>query len=778
MNLDNLLQRLEFHKVLEYHQNYLNTENGILLLYNSSPYSDRDTIIKEGTFVSEAKEILINNDIPPIYHLPLLDEVIAKTKIEGSRLSIEQIYSVLKLLEISRNLINFLKNKDNCDKLKEEFAHKLYSNKNLENEIRSIFTETGEINDNASTKLREIRNEIREKNFILQKVINRILKELKDISYVQGDYVTLNEGRVVLPVKAEHKRHVKGFIHSESATGQTVYIEPAETLELNNEILSLSFAEKREIDRILTVITKKLSEISLELKEVLYVIAKLDLIFAKARYSLEINGSFPTIDNEKPFELINARHPILLKKFGIEKTIPLNFSIKDNIVTLITGPNAGGKTIVLKTLGLNLLLVYSGFHIPIHPDSNLHLFDNIMIDIGDEQSIESSLSTFSSHLSNYKEILDNATKDSFILLDEIGTGTDPEEGGAIAAAILNTLKNRGTKTLATTHLGKLKIMANDTEGFQNASMEYDLQNLVPTYRFRQGIPGSSYAFEVAERIGFSKEFIAESKTYLDNSKTNIEKFLVELEEKTRVLNQKLKSVEIENTKLKGLTELYQQKINKLEKDKKEIINSAKTEANLILQKVNSQIEKTIKSIKESAADKQVIKERRAEIEKLKENLKISEDKVEKIELNFETGDYVKIKNTDSIGIIESILDNKIIIVLVGSLKMKVKVDDVELSSKNAYKIEQKNTLKVSPNYANYTLDIRGERALDVRNIVNKFLDQSYAAGLDRVEILHGKGTGALKKVVWEILKEHEGVNKFYFASIESGGEGITIVELK
>jgi DNA mismatch repair protein MutS2 len=778
MNLDNLLQRLEFHKVLEYHQNYLNTENGILLLYNSSPYSDRDTIIKEGTFVSEAKEILINNDIPPIYHLPLLDEVIAKTKIEGSRLSIEQIYSVLKLLEISRNLINFLKNKDNCDKLKEEFAHKLYSNKNLENEIRSIFTETGEINDNASTKLREIRNEIREKNFILQKVINRILKELKDISYVQGDYVTLNEGRVVLPVKAEHKRHVKGFIHSESATGQTVYIEPAETLELNNEILSLSFAEKREIDRILTVITKKLSEISLELKEVLYVIAKLDLIFAKARYSLEINGSFPTIDNEKPFELINARHPILLKKFGIEKTIPLNFSIKDNIVTLITGPNAGGKTIVLKTLGLNLLLVYSGFHIPIHPDSNFHLFDNIMIDIGDEQSIESSLSTFSSHLSNYKEILDNATKDSFILLDEIGTGTDPEEGGAIAAAILNTLKNRGTKTLATTHLGKLKIMANDTEGFQNASMEYDLQNLVPTYRFRQGIPGSSYAFEVAERIGFSKEFIAESKTYLDNSKTNIEKFLVELEEKTRVLNQKLKSVEIENTKLKGLTELYQQKINKLEKDKKEIINSAKTEANLILQKVNSQIEKTIKSIKESAADKQVIKERRAEIEKLKENLKISEDKFEKIELNFETGDYVKIKNTDSIGIIESILDNKNIIVLVGSLKMKVKVDDIEISSKNAYKIEQKNTLKVSPNYANYTLDIRGERALDVRNIVNKFLDQSYAAGLDRVEILHGKGTGALKKVVWEILKEHEGVNKFYFASIESGGEGITIVELK
>lgn len=775
---ENLLQRLEFHKILEYHRPFLNTENGVEKLFNSTPLNELSTIIREGKFIDEAKEILIKNDIPPINHLPLLDEIIAKTEIEGSRLLVEQIYNILKLLEISRNLITFLKNKENCETIKSEFENKLYVNKQLENEIRSIFTETGDINDNASSRLRDIRNEIREKNFTLQKVITKILKQLKESAYVQGDYVTLNEGRVVLPVKAEHKRHVKGFIHSESATGQTVYIEPTETLDLNNEILSLSFAEKREIDRILTVITKKLSAVSYELKNVLYIVAKLDLIFAKAKYSLEINGSFPTIDSKRPFEFINARHPILLKKFGFDKTIPLSFSIKDNIVTLITGPNAGGKTVVLKTLGLNLLLIYSGFHIPIHPDSNIHLFDNIMIDIGDEQSIESSLSTFSSHLSNYKQILDYATGNTFVLLDEIGTGTDPEEGGAIAATVLNILKNRGTKTLATTHLGKLKIMANETIGFQNASMEYDIQNLAPTYRFRQGIPGSSYAFEVAERIGFTKEFLIEAKGFIDTDKTNIEKFLVELEEKTRLLNQKLKSAEIENSKLKGLTELYQQKVTKLDKEKKEIINNAKTEANFILKSANSQIEKTIKNIKESSADSLVIKKEKQEIEKLKQNYKINKEEKKEIELNFEIGDYVKIKNTDSIGIIESFLDETNLIVLVGTIKMKVKIKDIDLSSKSAYKTDLKNNIKITANYANYKLDIRGERAGEISNKVIKFLDKSYTSGLDRVEILHGKGTGALKKVVWDILKEHESVSKFYFASIESGGEGITIVELK
>lgn len=774
---DLVLNKLEFVKVLEYLLKYLNTENGKELLLKIRPYSNLSQIVLEGSFVTEAKNILIYNDIAPINYLPNLTETISKTKIDGARLSINQVLDVLHLIETSRNLYVFLKNKEDAVNLNEHFTNYLYHNKSLEHDIKSIFTETNEISDNASSKLREIRYELRDKNAKLQKVVNKILKQLSDLSYVQDEYVTLSEGRIVVPVRAEHKRHVKGFIHSESASGQTVYIEPAETLDLNNEILSLTFAEKREIDRILLELTKKISLELKELKNTLYLVSKLDVIFAKAKYSIDIDGIFPTLEQNKPLSFLYARHPILLKKYGKEKTIPLNFTINKNIVTLITGPNAGGKTVVLKTVGLTTLLVMSGFHVPMHPDSNLHYFDNVIIDIGDEQSIESDLSTFSSHLANYKYILDEADSDTLVLLDEIGTGTDPEEGGAIAANILLSLRNRKTKTLATTHLGKLKIMANDLDGFQNASMEYDSINLAPTYLFRQGIPGSSYAFEVAERIGFSKEFIENARKSIDEDKTKIEKFLIELENKSKLLNDKLKHAEIENTRLSGLANLYQGKVDKLEKEKKEIINKAKVEAEFLLSNVNRQIEHTIKSIKESSADKSVIKDEKSKIEKLKQVNKIEKKDVTQEKI-FELGQLVKIKNTSTYGYIESFIDEKSVLLLSGSLRLKVKKDEIEFSSKSEQKKDLTSTSKLSVNYQSLTLDIRGERANEIEFKVIKFLDESYTSGTNRVEILHGKGTGALKKVVWDILKKHEGVNKFYYASIEHGGEGITVVELK
>ncbi len=776
-----ILNKLEFVKVLEYNLKFVSTENGKELLLNSFPFGKINQAQLEGSYVTEAKEILIHNDIPPINYLPNLTDAIIKSKIDGVRLNITQVLDILNLIEISRNLVSFLKSKPNAENINKNFTEFLYFNKVLEHSIRSIFNENKEISDNASPKLREIRSEIREKNDRLQKVVNKILKQLSDAAYVQEEYVTISEGRIVLPIKAEHKRHVKGFIHSESASGQTVYIEPAETLDLNNEILSLSFAEKREIDRILANLTKKIGEVSFELKNTLYLIAKIDTLFAKARYSIDIDGCFPTILNENPLHFIDARHPILLKKYGKNKTIPLNFKIDKNIITLITGPNAGGKTVVLKTVGLLELLVLSGFHVPIHPDSNLHYFENMIIDIGDEQSIESDLSTFSSHLANYKKILDFADADTLVLLDEIGTGTDPEEGGAIAATILQRLKNVGTKTLATTHLGKLKILANDLDGFQNASMEYDSENLAPTYLFRQGVPGSSYAFEVAERIGFSKSFIEEAKESIDDDKTKVETFLIELENKSKKLSEKLKTSELENARLAGLTSLYQTNIDKIEKEKKEIINQAKQKADLYLSSVNRQIELTIKNIKESSANKDVIKQEKQKVEKLKVNAKsfITENVRIKEEKNiFAVGDLVKIKNTSTSGNIETVLDDENVIITSGNMKLKVKLTELDPLSKKEQKKEESKISKISVNYQNLTLDIRGERANEIELKVIKFLDISYSNGTNRVEILHGKGTGALKKVVWDILKRHHGVNKYYYANIEHGGEGITVVELK
>ncbi|MFH0733921.1 MAG: endonuclease MutS2 [bacterium] len=776
-----ILNKLEFVKVLEYNLKFVYTENGKELLLNSLPLKNASLAQLEGSYVTEAKEILIHNDIPPINYLPNLTDAIVRSKIEGVRLNINQVLDILNLLEISRNLVSFLKSKPDAENINKNFTGLLYFNKVLEQSIRSIFNENKEISDHASPKLREIRNEIREKNDRLQRVVNKILKQLSESSYVQEEYMTISEGRIVLPIKAEHKRHVKGFIHSESASGQTVYIEPAETLDLNNDILSLSFAEKREIDQILSNLTKKIGEVSLELKNTLYIISKIDTIFAKARYSIDIDGCFPTIFNDKPLFFIDARHPILLKKYGKNKTIPLNFKIDKNIITLITGPNAGGKTVVLKTVGLLELLVLSGFHVPIHVDSNLHFFENMIIDIGDEQSIETDLSTFSSHLANYKKILDFADDKTLVLLDEIGTGTDPEEGGAIAATILQRLKNSSTKTLATTHLGKLKILANDLEGFQNASMEYDSENLAPTYLFRQGVPGSSYAFEVAERIGFSKSFIAEAKESIDDDKTKVETFLIELENKTKKLNDKLKITELENARLSGLTSLYQNNLDKIDKEKKEIINQAKQKADLYLSGVNRQIELTIKNIKEAGANKDIVKQEKQKVEKLKLNAKSfkNENVGNKEEIvSYVVNDLVKIKNTSTFGTIETILDEKSAIITSGSMKLKVKFSEIEPVSKKEQKKEVSKISKISVNYQNLTLDIRGERGNEIEFKVIKFLDDSYSTGTNRVEILHGKGTGVLKKIVWEILKQHHGVNKYYYASIEHGGEGITVVELK
>ena len=480
----------------------------------------------------------------------------------------------------------------------------MFVDKVFEHHIQKVINENGEVKENASSKLSEIRSEIRRKNDELIKAVNRLIKNYSEQDFIREDYLTLRDGRIVVPVKSEHKRHIKGFIHSESSTGQTVYIEPEETLDLNNELVSLSFAEKREIERILKELTKKIGSVYTELSLTLQTISYIDSIFARAKYSIEIVGSFPELDSKKGLEIKDARHPILLKKFGRPNTIPLNVKIIENKIILITGPNAGGKTVVLKTIGLLCLMVQSGFHIPTSPDSNFHVYNNLLLDIGDQQSIEDDLSTFSSHLLNIKNILDNSDQNSLVLLDEIGTGTDPTEGAALASAILLQLKDKGTTVFATTHHGELKLIANDIDGFENAAMEFDHVNLKPTYNFKQGIPGSSYAFEIAHRIGFENDFINLAKEHLDSGKHSIEKFLIEIEAKSNRLETKLKSLEIENSRLEGLSNLYKQNIEKLDKEKKEILKKAKMEADDYLNNINKKFELVIKELKESNADKE------------------------------------------------------------------------------------------------------------------------------------------------------------------------------
>jgi len=776
------LEKLEYQKVLNYISRYCVTDNGKERILSLRPFSDIVQIEQKGKAVSGAKEILIKNDFPPLEYLPDLHEVLSRSRIDGVSLTTKNILEVLKLAVISRRMFQFIQSSENESNYLDQLRNSLFVDKVFEHHISKIFSENGEIRDDASPKLKEIRIEIREKEATLQKIVKKMLKQLSESYLVQEEYITQRDGRIVLPVKAEHKRHVRGFIHSESSTGQTVYIEPEETLEMNNEILSLSFAEKREIEKILRTVTIKIGEQSELLKSSLTALSEIDYIFACANYSIETIGSFPSFERNKSFEVIDGRHPLLIKKLGHSKTVPLNLKLKDESVILITGPNAGGKTVTLKTTGLLVLLAQSGIHIPIHPDSNFHLFQKILVDIGDAQSIEDDLSTFSSHLTNIKNIIDEANNSTLVLVDEIGTGTDPSEGSAIATGVLISLRDKGAKVLATTHHGSLKIIANQLDGFQNASMEFDTDELKPTYKFNQGMPGSSYAFEVATRIGMDENIMALSKEYLDPDKTKIEYFLIDIEKKSKELKNEMHKLEIENLRLKSLANLYQQKVDKLEKQKKEIIEDTREKAQIYLKDINKQVETAIKNIRESNADKQVIKTEKQKIETVKKETKElfkKEVKKEEKRIELNVGDYAAINNTTSLGIIDELdkIKDKAVLVI-GSIKIKTKYSDLIPAKKS--EIEVQNYRKIGYDYStiNYRLDIRGKRADEAEKEIINFLDNSNMQGIERVEILHGMGTGALKQLVQSIIKNYGAIKNYYYAGIESGGDGVTVVEFK
>ncbi len=777
-----VLSKLEYKKVLNSISNYAVTENGKNIILNLLPSEDLEKITLQLKSVSEAKEILIRNTAPQIDYISDLFDIIVQSKIVGVVLPSKKIVEILKLARISRMLVQYLRNNSDLAPTISELHNSLMIDKVFEHHIEKVIDDTGEIKEKASQKLLDIRIQIREKQSSLLKSINRIMKSLDSEGIVREDYLTLRDGRMVIPVKAEHKRHLRGFIHSESATGQTVYIEPEQTLELNNEIITLGFAEKREIERLLKELTTLIGRESEKLKESLKSIAYIDSLFARAKYSLEILGSMPTIINSKPFFVSDARHPVLLKKLGRNGVVPLNLKLDNEKIILITGPNAGGKTVVLKTIGLLSLLLQSGVHIPVNPDSNFHLFKNILIDIGDEQSLEDDLSTFSSHLNNLKIILDIADGNSLVLLDEIGTGTDPIEGSALASAILIKLRDIGAFVFASTHHGSLKIIANSEKGFINAAMEFNHEELKPTYKFKLGIPGSSYAFEIARRSGINDEIINQASDIMDSDKYKLENFISELEEKSKQLEDELKHLNIENSRLSGLSHLYQNNIQRLEKEKKEILKKVKSDAEDFLADVNKKVEGVIKQIRESGAKKEIIKEAKNIISELKEETAILYSPGVVLETkisDFSIGTFVSIKNTSTAGKIVLIdTEKNKALVETGSIKIQVDLNDLEIDDSIKVEKSENHHHNIQQTFTQYRLDIRGKKPEEADFEVIRFIDDSYMTGQQRVEILHGKGTGALKKTVKDILDKHEKVKNYYFAPIEFGGEGITIVEFK
>ncbi|NUN08773.1 MAG: endonuclease MutS2 [Ignavibacteriaceae bacterium] len=778
-----VLDKLEFPKLLQIIAKYTVSAPGKRSVMELLPRTVANEIRAEGILVSEAKELLITAPDHPLDYFPELAEDIALSRIEGSILPSQKILNINKLASISRLVIHYLNtNRDTAPALVAEVNDSLYNNRVLENHINSILTESGELKDNASRELQHLRRAISEKRAEIEKVTLRIMKDLMANDIMREEYITLRDGRIVLPVKVEYKRQIKGFIHSESATGQTVYIEPEQTLNMNNELISYYFAEKREIERILREVTRKIGEESEKLLRSFYALVRIDSIFARAKYSLEYECSFPEIEGQKLFNIRNGRHPLLLNKLGKNSTVALNLEADENQVILITGPNAGGKTVVLKTVGLLVAMVQTGIHIPADPDSGFLTFGSIKVDIGDQQSIEDDLSTFSSHLMNIKGILNNAGQRTLVLIDEIGTGTDPEAGAAIASAALVELKQKGALTLATTHHTSLKILAGKMEGFENASMQFDTKELKPTFILRQGIPGSSYAFEIAQRIGYSEGFLRSAEGFMQKKNIDIENMLLEIEEQGSRLRDEINRTNIENSRLSASAVMYEEKLKRLEKEKKDILRKASERAEELFLSVKKQTEELIKEIRNSSASKESIKEYREGMARIEKDLKtVKKQSVKEespvSEYSPRVGDTVKIKMSQSAGVISELIESKKnAIVQIGALKFTVPYNELEPTSSAAVKKSGAVHYQETGNM-NYRLDIRGQKPEDIELEILKFIDNGYSSSLDRVEILHGKGTGVLKKLVKELLTSHKAVKKFYFAPVDFGGDGITIVEL-
>ncbi len=789
--MDEIFDKLDLRKIISRAAAYAITELGKNLILTERPTEDINESINSLNLTFSLKRFLEEiGEISYIY-IPDVRDSIYKSRIENFVLNAKEIIEIGKLLFNSRLIkqtFNSYKSKFNeIWNLVNEFKENVF----LEKKINEVFDDYGEFKDSASEDLKKIREEIKKLQFQIQKINERILKYLSEDGIVQEELITLRDGRMVIPVRSEFKRKVKGFIHAESASGQTTYIEPAETLELNNELLSLIFEEKKEINRILSLLTKDISKFSNELLNNLEILSKFDAHYAKAKYSIEIRGNKINFSDDESFELIDVRHPILIQSIGFLNTIPFNLKIdKDIRGIIISGPNAGGKTVLMKTIGILSILSRMGYLLSLNPDSKMPFFKKVFIDIGDDQSIDNDISTFGSHIKNLKNILENCDEYSLILLDELGTGTDPVQGAALAASIIDKIINKNSFVVITTHHSFLKFFAANHSKLMNASMEFNQDTLEPTYKFIQGIPGSSYTFEIARRMKLNPEIIENAKKYLKRSDVQIENYISQLQQKIQYYSQIINNLKKEKDEIEKLKKELQEKLSKIKNETKEIKRKAILEAEQILITANKIVENTIKELRESRADsstirlvKQKLNEEKQKLEKLI-SLTVKEPELMKNEIQI--GDLVKLEGQDSTGKVIAIDKKKnqavvqieqfkvtVTLSKITKLQMEKRDDNLDTLTSSS-KIYRSNETKIIP----FRLDIRGKRANEAEEMILRYIDDAVLYGLFDIEILHGKGDGILKNITHKILQSHPFVDSFKFAPVDQGGEGVTIVKLK
>lgn len=781
----NAIDKLEFDKVRQRIMRYASSEPGRQYLRQIFPSISLEEIERNLRKVSEFKYVLEEDSAPPFDGIHPVRESLHKASLEGTSLTGKELYQILSTMRAARALRQYLSQRRERYPTIWECAEALYVDRVLEFNLEQAVDESGNVRDSASKDLRDLRRVLSEKYDQLQKKLEIILNEALAQGIAQDEIVTTREGRMVIPVKAEHKHRLHGFIHSASASGATVFVEPSATLDLNNDIRTLRLQEQREIARVLRDLTIQVGKVHELLQSNLNLLAELDALTAIAKYAIETFAVVPSISASGPIRLVNARHPLLLQTHGRAGTVPLDMQLGSEFQTLvISGPNAGGKSVALKCVGLLTLMVQCGIPIPAAEQSAVRVFKKLFVEIGDEQSIENDLSTFSSHLAHLKLITEEADSDTLVLIDEIGSGTDPLEGSAIASAVLQVLTERGAYTIVTTHHSALKTFAHMQPGIENGAMEFDQTTLMPTYRFRAGIPGSSYALEMAQRLGFPEDILMRSRQFLGEDGTAFQRLIAELEDTAQRYRTELEAVQVEKKRLSDLIAQYEARLRAQASELRELKRRAVEEAAGIVRGANALIERSIREIRETAADKTTVRQVRANIQMLRQELseqaaQAASETVEDRGGEIRVGSIVALKGKADPGeVIDISSDRKYAVVLFGSVKVKVALKDLVRSTTSVRRAPTVAGGIQAPASVQRDLDLRGMTGEEALPMVDKFIDSAILAGLHRVDIIHGKGTGALRQKIAEFLARDPRVKSYRLGEWNEGGAGATVVELK
>ena len=788
------LKTLEFDKILDMLKAYAvcnSTKENITKLVPSNNIKKVNIMQNE---TAEALMLITKKGQPPIYFSGDAKAPLKRAEI-GGVLSSGELLLVAGLLKTAR-MFKAYPEEIHAETLYEHFEA-MYCDKVLENDIVRCFPDENTVSDDASDGLFEVRKKLKGCSNKVRDVLQSFISGPK-AKYLQEQIITVRGDRSVVPVKAEFRGEVKGIVHDTSATGATLFIEPVEAVEANNEIRELRIREKEEIEKVLMAFSQKIADISKLLDMTYETILELDLIFARAKFSLRYDAYRPVLNDMGYIDLEKARHPLLDEK----KVVPTDITVGKNFDTLVvTGPNTGGKTVVLKTAGLLTLMAQSGLHITAQENSQIAVFDDIYADIGDEQSIEQSLSTFSAHMVNIVNILNslNKNKNSLCLFDELGAGTDPIEGAALAVSILEKVRSLGAKTLATTHYSELKLYALSTKGVENASCEFDVNTLSPTYKLLIGVPGKSNAFLISSRLGLGDDIIENAKEHINEENLKFEDVLTELEASRRQMAEEKQKAELyrrETEKLKNDTantnrlirEKTERIIERARMEAKEILEGAKDDADEIIKEIRDA--QKLKDAKEASrlaekARQKLNEKNKRNSEKIAENLfKVKE--AYKAPKQVKLGDDVEIVKFGQVGTVCTLPDkNGELFVKVGIMKIKANIADLRLTGESLPKANSKKT----PNHSSGAsvtktmslsseLDVRGETVDTAVVLIDKFLDDAVLSSLGQVRIIHGKGTGMLRKGIHDYLRRLPYVKSYRLGVFGEGDAGVTVVELK